>query len=62
MNERITLSVLLLRKHKALYNDHQQDPDKKYLGRMLYTSCRRALTLNEAERSIETLKKVRGMS
>lgn len=60
MNDtRITLSVLMLRKNHAVFKDHGGDKDKRFLGNMLYQSTRRSLTMKEADKVIETLKKVR---
>lgn len=61
MEHRITLSVLLLRKHSELFKDHENNPAKRFLGNMLYQSTRRTLTANEAERAIEGINKLRGV-
>lgn len=62
MNERITLSVIMLRKHNGLYKVHGNHPVKRFLGNMLYQSAKRPLTEKEAERAIAEIKKLRSQA
>lgn len=59
MNDRITLSVLMLRKHSDLFKDTGGTPAQKFLGNMLYQSSRRPLTAKEAEKVIAGIKELR---
>ena len=59
MNDRITLSVIMLRKHSELFSVQGGTPAQKFLANMLYQSSRRTLTAKEAEKAIAGIKELR---